>query len=764
MAQRRFGPTRGAGTSLEEKESQQQIEPGALGWCAYAGIMERGPVGKLILASNRATFLKKCGSIMEGSFLPDCALDYYDHANGAGGLALIRVTDGTERVATLTLYQRNGSVLTPMGRIDAANGGRWGGKEQNIAGTLDALGDLSETTLQLPSTIETNFATDELKGGYIELEAVANKRYEITGNTASGLITVMADSKMETDHAASANLRFYVVLENRTKHLAIEIGDGEENPDTEWSLSIYLDGEFVRKYGNLSTDPASARYWVNIINNDDANDEITCTNLINGAHTATQRPANYYGLISTVTTTVLTAIIHDMVINSPGGGNPTMTLGTTNDTMLDQTLTVTMTAATTGTVASDRYGALGNITLGVEFTSTNKYVPPFTVTAGATALSAGDTLVIHYKPFRKSALVGGRLYPDKVNAKRESYRITANDHKTITVASGSNLTTSGAANDQFMVVYPAQLRNGRDGNAGVLDSHYETQAWNVDTSPFNQLAGRGLGLVKFATPGVTATAVQKAGAAYAENKNHQYRYEIPSATVTEETALNYINDTLGRNDYAVTHFPSYGDVPDPDADAAREGKLKTVPLVGMILGREARIAADYRGYHKAAAGIDAKLNRVLKLPTGDKILNEELLNPAGINVIKKKKGNFVIWGDRTLSTTSSWKFKHQRELMSYYEQVLQENFDFIIFAINDATTDQSVIPVFQTYFLPEFQKRAVSGKNFQDAVKIKVDSEINTDAVRGEGDMFAELSLKLANTVERFNIKIGKQGIFESVA
>jgi phage tail sheath protein FI len=270
--------------------------------------------------------------------------------------------------------------------------------------------------------------------------------------------------------------------------------------------------------------------------------------------------------------------------------------------------------------------------------------------------------------------------------------------------------------------------------------------------------------VKFATPGVTSTAVQKAGVAYAEAKNHQYRYEAPSNVTTEQAVLTLVNDTLGRSDYAVMAWPSYGYVPDPDPAFAREGRLKLIPSTGMIHGREARIAADYDGYHKAEAGVDAVLARLLKIPTGDSRLNEELLNPAGIAVIKKKQGNFVIWGDRTLHRDPAWRFKHQREQMSYYEQVLEESFDFIIFAINDTVSDKLAETALITFFQPEFVKRAIRGKTFKDAAIIKVDSELNTDATRANGDKFAQVSLRLADTVERFIIKIGKQGVFEAVA
>jgi phage tail sheath protein FI len=263
-----------------------------------------------------------------------------------------------------------------------------------------------------------------------------------------------------------------------------------------------------------------------------------------------------------------------------------------------------------------------------------------------------------------------------------------------------------------------------------------------------------------ATPGVTATAVQKAGVAYAEAKNHQYRYEMPSATLTETGAITLVNDTLGRNDFAVMAMPSYGYVADPDGGT--EGKRKLVTLTGMIHGREARMAADWDGYHKAQAGTAATLPTILELTTGEAILNEELLNPVGIATIKKVSGNFVIWGDRMLYVDPTWMWKHQREQMSHYEHVLQENFDWIVFAINDAATRELAKVALTSFFLPEWRKRALRGDQFADAAIIKIDDENNTDATMAAGDMHAQISLRLADTVERFIITIGKQGIFDS--
>jgi hypothetical protein len=765
MATRRFGPTRGAGVAVIEKEGEKEITPGALGWCGYAGMLRRGNPGELILITGGKTqFEKKCGGIIDDSMCPDAAMDYFGLANGAGGLALVRVTDGNELPAELPLYSRKVGIPAQMGWVKAKNGGRWGGRKDLVTGLITSSSDITATTL---TTGVASWKRDQWKGGYIEFHDVPNKRYPIVGNTAAGIITVAGDQTMLADYnaALATSLVYYITLEADASAISIIIHDGEELPDTEFGLSVYVDGLFVKKYPNLHTDPTHARYWVNLINNDDGNDEITVTDLVTGAHTAATRPAIVYGAISAVTTTTLTPVIHSMVV-AGSAANPTMTLGATTDEMPAQTIVITMTSATAGTVTSTAAPGLATYAaLGVPYVPVNRLVPPFTVTAGGTPLVATNTITITYFPMRAGELVNGFVYPDKVNAKREKYRIVANTHKLITVATGSDLTTSGAPADQFMVEGPYSARKGRDGNADVVDATYEAKAWDVSTSPFNRIEGRNMGLVKFATPGVTATAVQKAGVNYAAAKNHQYRYEVPANIVTEEGAIAYVVDTLGRSDFAVCAFPSFSYVSDPNPVAAREGKLKLVTSTGQIHGREARIAADYDGYHKAEAGLDAILSRTLRITTGDAVLNQELLNPVGIQIIIKKKGNFVIWGDRMLANDPTWKWKHQREQMSYYEHVMQENFDWIVFAINDPINDKLALNALKTFFEPEWQpKRALRGKTFAEAAIIKVDAENNTDATRAAGDANAAVSLKLADTVERFIITIGKMGIFEAVA
>lgn len=755
MAQRRYGPVQGAGVGVIELEGDKPIEPGALGWCGYAGILEKGQVGELIVCPTKQSFLKKCGSFVDGSLLPDACMDYFEQAAGAGGLLLVRITDGTEYPSSLPVYCQK-ETRTLLGYLFAKNGGSWGGKAQKRTGDLADAADLLETSMDTGLTLKV----DELKGGYIQLEAVPNKQYKIIGNTAEGVVYVDSDQLMKTDWGSGPSLRYYLVVENNGKALSCEFRDGVENPATEFGMYIYVDGALAVYWENLSLDPASSRYWENIVNEDSRNDEVLVYPSFAGAIVPDVRPANRVGEIDDVTETVLTAIVHSFNPAIFGDGDGTLALGTLTNEMVTQQITIQFSSATEFTVTSNKFGDLGSGTVGSLFTPNNKWSPPFTLTAGATPWEALDIAIVEFFPFDQD-MAGGYLYPNRATYPKIKFRIVSSAGDEITVASGSDMTAVAFAGSRFMVAFPEEFVGGYDGVSGIVDADYESKAFDTINSPFNQIRGKNLGLVKFACPGVVSTGVQKAGAAYAEAKNHQFRYEVPSSILTEVEVDDYVNTTLGRSDFAVVSFPTYGYVNDPQA--TEPGKLKLVSLVGMIHGREAKIANDWQGYHKAGAGLDAVLPKVLKLITGEMIINEEYLNPKGIGIIKKVKGRFVCWGDRTLWIDPNWKWKHQRELMSYYEQVLIESFDWIVFAINDPITEKPALSALKGFFIPEFNKRAIRGKTADEAAIIKLDSELNTDLVRAAGDMYAQIGLRLADTVERFIIKIGKQGLFESV-
>jgi len=783
MTVRRFGPVKGAGVSVEEREAQKEIQEAPLGVTVLLGEYERGEVGEPGFPSGRIDFDRRYGGRIPQGDAPKAAQDFYKMGRGAGELIPYRVTAGDEKRAELTLYTRQGTAAPPasgrkvLGKLYAKNGGVWGGRRETYIDEITGGGDLTATTLDTGDAMIEN----EWAGGTLDLKKVTTKTYRIVGNTAAGVISVEADQDLAADWAAGGGSpanRYVLTRDNvdylgNDDHLAVIVGDGDENPSTEFSLRVFVDGaEVSSRYRNLSTDPTKANYWVNVINQDPSNREIFAEDLYVGDKTvAAVRPANFYGQSKTLTALTLTLPDPDVTVDSPVAGADPTTVFVKGAAVRSQILTGTVENAGADIRWTTSIGPLDVLQAAFTGVATNlgPEIGTVTVTNGGTALVDGDEVVIEVLALIPDELVGGLVYPDFVGTPNLAFRIDANDRDSVSVRAGLDLTDGGsiAAGDLFLLEYAQEFEGGHNGSP-VTDADF-LDAFDPNVSTLNKIFGKNKGLVKLATPGLTSATLQRSGVEYAAARNYSFKVQVPKQYTTEAEAIDWVNGTLGRSEYASTDWPSFGSVPDPDATPGAEvTPLKEQTLVGMILGREALVARQYEGYHKAPAGIEVTLPEVLELPTGDAEtqpeLDEERLNPQGLNVVKFRQGVVIIWGDRTLSPTSEWRWYHQRCQMSHYENVIRENFDWIVFAINNETAWQRVATSFRDYFLPEWVKGALRGRKFDgEAFELKIDSENNTDATLADGDLNAELTLKLADTVERFRVVIGRAGIFDAV-
>jgi len=309
------------------------------------------------------------------------------------------------------------------------------------------------------------------------------------------------------------------------------------------------------------------------------------------------------------------------------------------------------------------------------------------------------------------------------------------------------------------------MEGGEDGFADIVDTDYTNRLSPLST-PLLQALGQDYGLIKCAAPGVSTTAVQKAGTYMAEELNLQWRRDLPDSIndgEDESAVQDHIDNTLGRSDFAVVTFPTSAMIADPFGSSG----LYRTSLTGMIHGDEAKVAVNNGGYHKAEAGVETNLPKIVKMPWASKDWepDQEILNPRGIGMLMKKSGRWILWGDRTNYLNTEWVWKHQREQMSHYEHVLMANFDWIIYALPSKTLWAKAAAVLRAYFTPEWDKGALDPDvPFDTACVIAVDDSLNTDATEATGDLYAAVELKLVGVVERFVIMMSKAGIFEKSA
>jgi hypothetical protein len=718
---------------------------------------------------------RKIGGRIPESYLPICGQDFWDSSKGAGRQLLVRVTDGTERKSSLTSLTREYSGVVPgpgqwrnVCDIDAKSGGRWAGAENRRIGEITGSGDLTETTIDTGLTL----LEDEFAGGVLTMAAIVGETFEILGNTTAGVVTVKSDAQLLTKFGASVENEYVLYKDDydslgNLKKVAILWKNGARDPVNEFGLEVYWNDVKVLNWDDLSLDPDSDVYYQTVVNDDTRNEEIRITDLFTGTLSPYTRPANQAGEILAGMLASLTLTLQWFQDSYDAGNTGVGSLSGVAAKASTQPDFITLECTDDTTPGSEVWSVTSQnqdlvfdtATTAVAYVGPNDYFLNFTIDAGTPNWAVGDKIYIMVNTVRPEEVIGGRLFYDTENAPLDSLEIVDATVASVSVRPGNDLSTLTSEGQPYRLQYKQGLQNGYDGHSGVVDNDY-IQAFDPDTSLFNQHRNKQLGLIKFAVPGVTSTDVQKAARSYAEANNSPYREEIPSSILTENEAVTWSDDTMGRNDFAQVIFPSWYYIQDPD----RVGSI-LIPVTGAVQGVEALTAYSWNGYHKAAAGTKAILEKCVKIPTGEKVINDEITNPKGLQIILKKEGNWVIWGDRCPATATGLKFKHKREQLSHYERVLFENFDWIIFAINDEEIQPIALAALNGYFIPEWRpKRALRGNTFEEAASIKLDNEINTDVTRAQGDLNAEIKLRLADTVERFNIVISPAGIFESLA
>ena len=769
---RRYGPVLGAGTTLTEQLSGQTIQPSPLGVVAWSGILEKGPVDELIEINSDTDFTRKCGGRTPDSYVPDCNEDYWSAGRGAGKMFLVRVTDGTERESVLTFYSRefDGEGFgrwRPLVQLDAKSGGRWAGARNRRIEEITGVGDLTETTIDTGLTL----LEDEFSGGSLVMTEITGETFEVIGNTTAGIVTLRPDAQLLTKYGAGTDNEFVLEKDNtdtfgNTKNLTVLWKDGERDPETEFGLEVYQNGTKLLDYGDLSLAAGSDKEIEEVINNDLGNHELEVTNLFTGTYTPATRPANQSGSVVGVTATELEIEWFQAYGDSGNTGDGVLGTGVAGTDVQRDFLTLTCTSVTVpgsevwSVESANQDRDFPDATTAVIYAATNKYSMGFTITVGATPFALTDKLYVIIEPIVPAEAIGGRVFYDTDTLPRNSYEIISATETAVRVRVGIDLAVETAIGEPYRLQFPESLERGYDGASGV-DDNDRTNVYDNDSSLFNRMKDKKLGLVKYANPGGHSTTVQKATRKYAEDHNGPYREEMPDTILDEVAAITWTEDTMGRNDFAQTIFPSWYYKVDPD----RAGVLKLVPLTGLVQGVESFFAYSWQGYHKAAAGTDAVLDGVVKIPTGEKVIDDEQTNPKGIQSVQKKDGNFVIWGDKVPATSTGLIWKHKREQLSHYERILMENMDWILFAISDEDKQDDALAALQAFFIPEWKpKGAVRGATFEDAVSIKIDSENNTDATLATGDVFCGIRLRLADVIERFNIIISPAGIFESVA
>lgn len=175
-------------------------------------------------------------------------------------------------------------------------------------------------------------------------------------------------------------------------------------------------------------------------------------------------------------------------------------------------------------------------------------------------------------------------------------------------------------------------------------------------------------------PGITNPQVQSALVAFCEGKSSCVAIlDIPITSTSVDELLthrSYFDSSYG----AIYHpWLGYFDV--------LEKRNFFLPPSGVMAGVYARCDTS-RGVHKAPANETIRGCTSLSITYNE--AEQAKLNPKGVNLIRSIPGNGIrVWGARTMSSDSSWKYINVRRLFIYIEESIRANTNWAVFEPND---------------------------------------------------------------------------------
>lgn len=174
--------------------------------------------------------------------------------------------------------------------------------------------------------------------------------------------------------------------------------------------------------------------------------------------------------------------------------------------------------------------------------------------------------------------------------------------------------------------------------------------------------------------------------------------------------------------YAAFYYP-WINVMDP-----LSGTKKLIPPGGHIAGIYARSDIE-RGVHKAPANeiVRGAVELQFPLTSGE----QDILNPRGVNCLRKFRGLGIrVWGARTVSSDSLWKYVNVRRLFLYIEESIEEGTQWVVFEANNEKLWARVRQSITAFLTTLWRAGWLMGSKAEEAFFVKCDrSTMTQDAI-----------------------------------
>ncbi|MFE9960547.1 phage tail sheath subtilisin-like domain-containing protein [Micromonospora sp. NPDC005299] len=208
---------------------------------------------------------------------------------------------------------------------------------------------------------------------------------------------------------------------------------------------------------------------------------------------------------------------------------------------------------------------------------------------------------------------------------------------------------------------------------------------------------------------------------------------------------------LSKNGFAGLYWP-WIQVSDPLADPAKPTTI-SVPPSGHLAGVMARVDGAV-GVHRAPANEPVRGAVAL-----DYVLNDDEqgeLNTKNVNALRTFPGSPpLVWGARTLTDGTTWRYVNVRRLVSYIEDSLLEGLRWAIFAPHNLALWKGLERSIGEFLDRVYESGALFGATAKDAYYVSVDEANNPPATRNLGQVNIEIGLAVTRPAEYVVLRVG---------
>jgi phage tail sheath protein FI len=215
-------------------------------------------------------------------------------------------------------------------------------------------------------------------------------------------------------------------------------------------------------------------------------------------------------------------------------------------------------------------------------------------------------------------------------------------------------------------------------------------------------------------PELDAAVLQEALVRHCEKLHYRVAILDPNDGLLPEGVIAAANP-FRTSSFAALYYP-WIEVDDP---LRLTGLVRSIPPSGAVAGVYARSDRLY-GVHKPPA------NEILQGALNVRFLVDEVihgeLNDAGVNVVRPFSGRGIrVYGARTTSSDTLWRYVSVRRLISMIEKALDKGSQWTIFEPNSAALRREIDRTVRSFLEALFRKGMLDGADSTAAYTVKCD-------------------------------------------